>query len=311
MAEPTPADVNAVQNAITPQTPAPNPAPTPAPQPTPNPSQPAPQPTPTPQTPATPATPPADPFASVFNATPTPTEPQPNPQPTQTPTEPVQPVQAPATPALAVEPGQPQTPPTQTPPTQQPAQPTPAIPQPDQFQSYEDWQKEVLKGVPEVPAAPDASKVPQDDPAAIKGFFDDLMGTAEKRFEAKFERKNAIQAAEKKGWDEAFSKYETLKTNKNVRDMVHNIRMGYFSKGIAITPTQAAQKLLESLNTSYKQGMTDNQVTTTIENVQPVGGQGTPIPTTLDKNAALTAVQDGGEQALASMLDAEVKAGRL
>lgn len=244
----------------------------------------------------------------MFSSEPsTPTEPQPTPQPTHTPTEPVQPVQAPQAPA--VEPGQPQTPAAnpQTPPAQQP----PAAPQTPQFQSYEDWQKEVLKGIPEAPAAPDASKIAPDDPKAIKGFFDDLMGTAEKRFEAKFERKNAIQAAEKKGWDEAFGKYETLKSNKKVRDMVHNIRMGYFSKGIAITPLQAAQELLSSLNTSYKQGMTDNQVTTTIENVQPTGGQGTPIQTSVDKNAALTAVQNGGEQALAAMLDAEIKAGKL
>lgn len=309
MAEPTSADVQAVQAAIAPATPTP----TPTPAATPAPSQPAPTATPTPA--------PADPFASIFAQEPattpkptppaptTPTEPQPNPQPVQPPTEPVQPVQPLVPNMTPVEPGA--TPAPATPAA--PATPPPVAPaKPEQYQSYEDYMKTALEGVPTAPEAPDPSTVPQDDPEKIKEFFTGLMNTAEKRFEAKFERKNAIQTAEKKAWDEAFGKYETLKTNKNVRDMVHNIRMGYFSKGVAITPTQAAEKLLSSINTSYKQGIADNQVTTTIEQVQPTGGGATPPATPgVDKNTMLTQLQTGGEQALMGMLDNEIKNGRL
>lgn len=294
--EPTPADVAAVANIIGEQ-PAPQAPPAPTATPV---AQPQPQPAPqAPQAPAQPvATPaePSDPFASLFNQ---PSEPTP-------PTPPA--------------PAQPQQPTEPTPQPQQPTEPQPApqAPQAPQapvepaYQSFDDYMNETLKNVPKAPDLPNPESISPDDPAAIKQFFDDLVNTAVQKAKAETTRSNAIQSHERALWDEAFDKYGSLRTKKPLRDMVHSIRMGYFQRGIAITPKQAADKLLESLGSQYKQGIADNQVVTTIENVQPTaGGSGAPAVTTLDKKEMLTAVQTGGEVALAEILDAQIKAGKL
>lgn len=267
------------------------------------------------------ATPPAAPAAP---AQPAPAQPQPAAPAQPAPAAPADPFAAFTQPAPAAEPAAPAQPPAQ--PTEpaapqpsqpvEPAQPAPVTPAPapaePTYQSYEDYMKSVLEGVPAPPATPDPDKVNPDDPAAIKGFFDELINTVKEQVRSETTRNSAIQASERRLWDEAFEKYGSLRTNKNLRDMVHNIRMGYFQRSVAITPTQAADKLLESLGQQYKQGVADSAVVTSIENVQPQGGgTGEPVATNLDKTAALTAVQTGGETALAAILDQEIKAGRL
>lgn len=182
----------------------------------------------------------------------------------------------------------------------------------DDFQSYDDYMKQALANVPPAPILPDVEQIDPNNPEAIKTFFDELVNTAVTRAESNSARKDAIQQTERKLWDESFNKYGTLRENIPLRDMVHNIRMGYFNRGIAITPTQAADKLLESLGSQYKQGVADGAVITTIEDVQPNGGNtGAPVATSLDRENVLTSIQTGGEQALAAYLDVEVKAGRL
>lgn len=195
----------------------------------------------------------------------------------------------------------------------QPAEPAQPQEQPkNDYQSYEDYMNEVLKDVPQIQDTPDPNSVSPDDPESLKKFFDDLVNTAVQKASAEVARKSAVQAKERALWDEAFDKYGSIKTNKNLRDMVHNIRIGYFNRGIAITPKQAADKLLESLGNQYKQGVADNQVVTTIENVQPnTGGSVNEVPTTADRDKMLESLQTGGEAALAAMLDAKIKAGNL
>jgi hypothetical protein len=194
----------------------------------------------------------------------------------------------------------------------EPAQSAPqAQPQQPEAQTYEQYIDSVLQGLPEPPAQPDPSQVNPDDPEAIKNFFGELFTTAEQRFEANYTRKMAIQNAEKNLWESAFDKYGSLRTNNELRDMVHAIRMNEFKKGIAITPTQAADRLLTALQGQYQQGVADNQVVTTIEQVQPTGGGGTTVPTTMDADKALLAVQTGGEDALAQILDGKISAGTL
>jgi hypothetical protein len=245
----------------------------------------------------------ADPFAAITQ------EQLPTAPPTETPpAEP--PVQAPPTETPPVEAPPVETPPTETPPTETPPVEPPAPA--EQYQSYEEYLDSVLGKAKEDPQPPNPAEINPDDPEAIKAFFDNLLTTAEQRIEAKIARKEAIQRAEKKVWDEAFAKYPTLKSNQNVRDMVHNIRMGYFQRGEAITPLQAAEKLLSSLNSSYKQGIVDNQVVTKIEEVQPQGGGTITPPTTgADKDTVLKAVQDGGEDALRDFLNTEIQNNRL
>lgn len=293
--EPSPADFAAVA-AVVDGTPPAQPAPqAPAPQqpaPAQQPAQPTPQPAPSQQ-------PAGDPFESLF--APLPTEVATPQQPAQPPTQPTEPVAPPTT--------QP-TEPVPTPQPQQPVEtPQPASPNQPQFKSYDDFMQEVMGDTTPV-AMPDPASI--TDEAGIKTFFDDLVNTAVARAEQKIQQQNKIQTTERQLWDEAFDQYGSLKTNKKLRDMVHNIRMGEFRRGVALTPTQAAEQLLDALKQQHQRGVADNQVLTTIESSQPNnGGGGAPVPTSLDRENVLTAVQTGGETALAQYLDGEVKAGRL
>lgn len=292
--EPTPADIAAVSAHLGGQ-PAPAPEPTPAPAPQMQPADPTPQPAPTQQ--------PTDPFASLFAS-----------EPAATPTEPVAPA-APTEPTQPTEPTpQPQQPVEPQPAPQEPAAPQPAPQQPaaQEYETFDEYMARVTANVPQAPAQPDPEQIDPNDPAAIKGFFDDLVNTAVQRSNHEIARRTAMQTAEKAAWDSAFDKYGSLRTNKALRDTVHTIRMGYFQRGVALTPTQAADKLLESMGQERRAGAAGAQVVTTYENVQPNGGgSGAPVPTNLDNKTALERVQTGGETALADILDAEIKAGRL
>lgn len=240
----------------------------------------------------------------------------------QSPTPSQQPAQPPADPfqqfAATEQPTDPTTPtPTQQPPQSQSTEPTPQTeetspaPQPPAELTVDDYMRQVLEGAPESPDMPDPGQVNPEDETSINTFFTDLMSTAEKRFEANFERKQAIQSAERNLWEDAFATYPSLRANKPLRDMVHAIRRADFDKGVAITPTQAANRLLDTLKIQYDKGVADNQVATTIEQVQPQGGGSQEVPTTLSKTNVLEAVQTGGEQALTDYLNSEIKAGRL
>jgi len=291
--EPSAQDVAAVAQAM--GQPAPQ-APQPVQQPVQEPAQQQPA-QPTPQ--AAPSQQQGDPFATLFTQ---PTEPA---APTAQPAQPTQPTEVTPTqqPQQPVEPSQPA--PQAQP--QQPVQPQ-AQPQAPQTQTYEQYLDSVLQGIPEPAAQPDPAQVNPDDPEAIKGFFNELVSTAVQQAEANLARKQAIQNSENKLWNQAFDKYGSLRTNTKLRDMVHAIRRTEFARGNAITPTQAAETLLTALQGQYQQGVADNQVVTTIEQVQPNGGGSTTVPTTMDADKALLAVQTGGETALAQILDAQFKA---
>lgn len=295
--EPNANDVAAVSQMLGEQPAPAAPAPA-APAPVEQPQAPAQQQPTTPVSQPAPSSQPQDPFSAMFQAQPEPTPaptpaPQPPQQPEPTPTpQPQQPVEPQAQPA-----------------PQAPAQP--AQPQGEQYQTFEEYMDSVTQGVGDAPAMPDPNKIDPNDEAGIKTFFDDLVNTAVQRASAETKRNNAIVNTERTLWDGAFDKYASLKTNKPLRDMVHSIRMGEFQKGIAITPTQAADRLLAALKAEHQRGVADNQVITTIQDVQPNGGGGQPVQTTQDMENVLTAVQTGGETALAAYLDSQVKAGNL
>lgn len=292
--QPTPADVASVDAFLTGQ-PQATPAAEPQAQPQMQPVQPTPQ--------AAPTQAPTDPFASLFASEPaaptTPTEPA---TPPAQPTQPTEPTPQPSQPT---EPQQP------TPQVEQQPVSSQAAPA-EEYETYDQYMARVTANVPQAPVQPDPEQIDPNDPAAIKGFFDDLVNTAVQRSNHEIARKTAMQTAEKAAWETAFDKYGSLRTNKALRDTVHTIRMGYFQRGIALTPTQAADKLLESLGQERRAGAAGAQVVTTYEQVQPNGGgSGAPVPTNLDNKTVLERVQTGGETALADILDAEIKAGRL
>lgn len=284
--QPTPADVASVDAFLTGQ-----PQAEPQVQPQMQPEQPTPQ--------AAPTQAPTDPFASLFASEPA--------EPT-TPTEPATP------PTQPTQPTEPTPQPTESTPTE--PQPAPQVEQPqvaptEEYETYDQYMARVTANVPQAPTQPDPESVDPNDPQAIKGFFDELVNTAVQRAQSETARSSAVQNAERQAWDDAFNKYGSLKDNKQLRDTVHTIRMGYFQRGVALTPTQAADKLLESLGHERRAGAAGAQVVTTYEQVQPNGGgSGAPIPTELDTKNTLEAVQTGGETALAEILDAQIKNGK-
>lgn len=289
--EPSAQDIAAVSQMLG-EAPQPQPTPAPTPQVVPDPQPTAPQPQAPQQQPTQPVSQPAptqqpqDPFSTLFQPTeqPAPVE-QPAPQaPQQAPQEPVAPVA----------------------PVEQPA------PQPqEQYQSFEEYMDSVTQGIGEEPTVPDPNKIDPNDEAGIKNFFDDLVNTAVAKAEQKTQRNQAIQNSERSLWDSAFDKYGSLRENKQLRDMVHSIRMGEFQRGVAITPTQAADRLLNALQSQYQKGVADNAVVTTIQDVQPNGGGSAPIQTTTDMDNVYTRIQTGGETALADYLDGQIKAGNI
>ncbi len=296
--EPSADAIAAVQANLEGATPISQPAP---PQPAPTPAPAAPQ-APAQQQPAQPTPQPApsqqpqDPFSTLFQ-------------------EPAQP--APAAPAAPVapqapaQPTQPTEPVTTPQPENTPVEPSQPAPQEPKYQTFEEYMESVNQGVGEAPTVPDPNKIDPNDEAGIKNFFDDLVNTAVQRANQDFKRTTALQTSERQLWDSAFDKYGSLRDNKNLRDMVHAIRMGEFQRGVAITPTQAADRLLDALKGQYQKGVADNQVVTTIENVQPTGGGSAPVQTSADMENVLTSVQTGGETALAAYLDSQVKAGNI
>lgn len=304
--EPTAQDVANVAAAIGQQPVAPAPVPAPQAEPTqptytPGVSTPAPEPTPAPQQQPTqpvqqpaPTSQPQDPFAMMA------TPPIPEQQPTQQPI--VQPTPQPQQPAEPVQPA-PQVQPQEQPQVQPQSEP--------QYQTFEQYMESVTQGIPEAPAAPDPSKIDPNDEAGIKNFFDDLVNTAVERASAVTQRNTAIQNSERALWEEAFEMSPSLRKNTELRDTVHSIRMADFRKGIATTPAQAAQKLVNILRGQYQAGVADTQVVTTIQQTQPQGGGGQPIQTTTDADNVYKALQVGGEDALAQYLDSQIKAGNL
>lgn len=246
------------------------------------------------------AQPNVDPFASLqLNDAPTGNTPQMQPQ--------AQPPVAP----VATEVGQPQVQQPQTPQEQQPqAQPQQQTP-PAEL-SYDQRVDQILSGI-QAPEIPDLKKVNYESPEEVEKFFADYGEALVARAAAQMEKKSTFQNLETQEWNKALTAFPTLKDNAELRNMVHNIRVGNHQRGIFQTPTQAAQELLKALGQQYNQGVVDNQVQTTIENVQPLGGAAqapTNVPITSTQQELLQ-VQDGGTQALEDILNRKIAAGQL
>lgn len=245
----------------------------------------------------------------------------PNAQPTQ------QPVEAPVfTPGIqnsqplpAEQPQQPAPAPTEAPtqpteqpqpaqqPVEQPAQPTQQAAQPASqpaptdsngnfnYDAYldslvgADNQKPV-----EVPKPPTQQELENDDQALTK-FFGDLVDTAVKKAVNEGAKQTTIREAETRAWNDVFSKYPEIKESKGLRDTIHNIRIGAYQRGQALSPVQVADQLIGDLHSQYKKGVNDTNVQTTVRESQPLGG-GTPTPSAAP-TVNLANLHDGGQNA--------------
>lgn len=199
----------------------------------------------------------------------------------------------------------------------QPAQPQ-AASQPQeqapQYQSFDDYMKSVMAGLPseeEAAQAPKLEDINQDDPLAIQQFFSDWGKAIREETINEIRRETRIQDAERAGWDEAMVAFPSLRSRPGLRDMVHNIRMGEFAKGIAMTPKQAAERLVKELRLDYRQGMTDSQIQTTIQQTQPLGGNGVEVIPQSQGTANLSAAAADSEAALVDALQVMIQDGKL
>jgi hypothetical protein len=262
------------------------------------------------EAPAQPATPVAEPVVTPPVADPFAIPQTPPQQPAQPVTPPVgQPteVSAPQTPAAPQ-----QQPPAQTPPAN-PADPQTPPTQPGQpaKSGYESYIESVLQSIPDAPPIPDLSTIKSDSPEDVNEWFKTYASTIQENIKVEMQRSEAIKTAESNAWTQALDKYPSMKGNKKILDTVQAIRMAKWNAGIALSPTEAAEELIGSLQGEYKRGITDNQVHSNIEQVQPSAGGSSTVIAPADSVEELRSVQSGGDIALAQILEQRIKNGEM
>lgn len=159
--------------------------------------------------------------------------------------------------------------------------------------------------------APTEIKMPteedfQKDEKALENFFSGLVDTAVQRSQAESQKQAVIREAETRAWDEVFVKYPEIKESKPLRDTIHNIRMGAYQRGQAMSPSQVADQLIGDLHREYKKGVNDTNVQTTIRSSQPTGGGSQQQPSPSVNYASL---QDGGRNAAVTELEKLISQG--
>lgn len=102
------------------------------------------------------------------------------------------------------------------------------------------------------------------DPNALAGAINQQMATIEERATLKAQQAYQEQRAEEKSWDKAYEKYPELKTNKDLRDLVHRARIGEVADLLSKTqdpnsvklptPGQVAEKFFKYSNAQKTEG---------------------------------------------------------
>lgn len=243
----------------------------------------------------------------ISNAPQIPTEPQ-NPQPAD------QPQDQPQNPQPSDQPqNQPQNQPTDQPtqPTQQP-QNNPAPTDSNGSFDYDAYLDSLIgkdNNQPiEVPKVPSQEELANDDQALTK-YFGELVDTAVKKALVESNNQTTVRAAEQRAWEDVFTKFPEIKESKGLRDTIHNIRIGAYQRGQALTPLQVAEQLIGDLHSQYKKGVNDTNVQTTVRESQPLGGgTQTPAPDTRVDYAKL---HDGGQNAAVAELEKLMSQGKI
>lgn len=227
---------------------------------------------------------------------PAPTEPQPQVNPT-----PQEPAPQPAPQPQAQEPSAPVTQPTQNP--QEPAVPAVNTPQ----LSYDEYLDSLTKDIKPI-ETPNPTEIDQKDPEGLVKFFAEYKKSIIEESKQENLKQAIVQNAEREAWGQVFTKYPEIQNNNDLRDTIHNIRMGAYSRGQSLSPVQVADALVGTLHTEYKKGVNDTNVQTKVVDSQPLGG-GSQAPVAAEVN--YEALQTGGEQAAVAQLEALMAAGKL
>jgi len=213
--------------------------------------------------------------------------------------------QTPANPTEQAQPTQPIEPTTPVAPVQ-PQQQTPVTPtQPTQ--TYEEYVNSLMQDIPDVDL-PKPSDVPENDPDALVKFFDDFGQKIVEKAQNEAARNNRFQQIEAQAWRDAFTKYPELQKNQQLRDTIHNIRVGAFAQGNSLSPTQVADGFFGTIGQEYKRGVNDTNVQTRTVEAQPLNGGGvTPPAPTVNYEA----LQDGGVNEAVNQIQRLMDAGLL
>lgn len=231
---------------------------------------------------------PAEPVAPVA---------QPTQQPVQEPQQFQQPIQAPQEPVQQVQPTEPSQPVQQPAPQQEPLKQL----------SYDEYLDSLTKDIKPV-ELPKATDVDKDDPEGLNKFFDDYGKKMIEQARQELQKEQVVQAAEARAWQDVFTKYPEVLEDKNLRDTIHNIRMGEYSRGQSRSPLEVADQLVGALHSRYVKGINDTNVQTHIQESQPLNGGGQPQPQPAVNYEAL---QEGGRDAAVMQLTQMIEQGKI
>lgn len=256
----------------------------------------------------TPAPAPAPAFTPGVNMSyPTP-EPAPAPAPEPQQQQPAPAPQPDPAPQPEPAPTNQETPPQPTPQTPPAPQPTPdPTPDPNKSQSFDDYLASLTKDI-EVPELPKATDVKGDDPESLDKFFTEFGDKIVERALSKVQQGEVVKQAEARAWNDVFTKYPEVKENQQLRDTIHNIRLGAYARGQSLSPVEVADQLVGTLHGEYKRGVNDTNVQTKVQESQPLGG-GTPAPAAPSIN--YEALQDGGINEATKQIEALMAAGKI
>ena len=114
----------------------------------------------------------------------------------------------------------------------------------------------------------DFSKLPVGEdnlinPEALASAITQQIATAEERATLRAQQSFQEQQAETRAWEKAYEKYPDLKTNKELRDMVQQTRIGQFTDAMNrtknpaevkfSTPMQVAEKFFKHIGTAKQE----------------------------------------------------------
>lgn len=102
------------------------------------------------------------------------------------------------------------------------------------------------------------------DPNALAGAINQQMATIEQRAVAQAQQAFQEQRAEERAWEKTYEKHPELKTNKELRDLVHRARLGEVADLLSKTqdprsvklptPTQVADKFFKNISSAKQEG---------------------------------------------------------
>lgn len=196
--------------------------------------------------------------------------------------------------------------PTQQPQVQEATQPQPQTPH---YQSYDEYMSGLLGEQEEVQIPKVTDIQNPDDPESINNFFGDAFDKISQKVMQQVQQQMTIRNSEQRLWNEAMDEYPSLK-NPQVRNIVHAVRMQALQNGTMMTPSQAAESIINIAGNQYRQGIADSQVQTTYTQVQPTtNGASQPVQQKPSAADQARMIEQGGADALAQILQQRIDEG--